>query len=185
MYYQPNNAGGAINPSSVLGGTVTGWIAQIYEYTQTGSNCALQGSAMTAQSTAQLIDIFTGLQQMNPELLFCYAVARATATQIIQNSGLAPFQQGIIVSTPPPTWTTSQLPQAGIQGLSLDFFWGTNLAQGAGPYPTGLGLLSSAVASVQIAAWFNATLFPPIVGTPTGGSEGQYAPLYYQGMVGG
>lgn len=186
MYMQANNAGGAINPSSVLGGTVTGWIAEIFEFTATGANCGLQGSVQTAQSTAQLVNIFAGLQQMQPELLFCYAVARATATQVIQNSGLAPINmQGMGVGTPPITWTASQLPQAGVQGLSLDFFWGTNLAQGVGPYPVGQGLLSSGVASVQIAAWFNATLSPPVAPGNIGGSQGLYVPPFYQGMVGG
>lgn len=186
MYMQASNAGGAINPSSILGGTVTGWIAEIFEFTATGANCGLQGSNQAAQSTAQLLNIFAGLSQMNPDLLFCYAVARATATQVIQNSGLAPInQQGIIVGSAPTTWTTSQLPQAGVQGLSLDFFWGTNLAQGVGPYPVGQGLLSSGVASVQIAAWFNAALAPAQVPGNIGGSEGIYVPPFYQGMVGG
>lgn len=186
MYMQANNAGGAINPSSVLGGTVTGWIAEIFEFTSTGANCGLQGSVQMAQSTAQLANIFAGLSQMNPDLLFCYAVARATATQVIQNSGLAPInQQGVIVGSSPTTWTTSQLPQAGVQGLSLDFFWGTNLAQGVGPYPVGQGLLSSGVASVQIAAWFNATLAIPQIPGNIAGSQGLYFPPFYQGMVGG
>jgi len=186
MYLQANNAGGAINPSSVLGGTVTGWIAEIFEFSATGANCALQSSVQTAQSTAQLVNIFAGLQQMQPELLFCYAVARATATQVIQNTGLAPInQQGIVVGSPPTTWTASQLPQAGVQGLSLDFFWGSNLAQGVGPYPTGLGLLSSGVASVQIAAWFNTIASPSQVAGNVGGSEGIYVGPFYQGIVGG
>jgi hypothetical protein len=186
MYMQTNNAGGAINPSSVLGGTVTGWVASILEFTATGANCGLQGSVQTAQSTAQLVNIFAGLGQMNPELLFCYAVARATATQIIQNTGLAPInQQGMLVGSPPSTWVQSQFPEAGVQGLSLDFFWGTNLAQGIGPYPVGQGILSSAVASVQIAAWFNAVINPP--GNPANvyGSEGSYFGPFYSGMTGG
>jgi len=185
MYYQANGAGGATNPSSVLGGTVAGWIAEIFEFTATGSNCGLQGSNQGAQSTAQLPNIFAGQGAMNPELLFCYAVARLTATQTIQNSGLAPTNLGLVVGGSPPTWTTSQLPQAGVQGLSLDFFWGTNLAQNNGAYPIGQGLLSSGVASVQIAAWFNALLSNPAVGSPIGGNAGQFSPLFYQGMVGG
>lgn len=187
MYMQANNAGGAINPSSVLGGTVTGWIAEIFEFTATGGNCGLQGSVQTAQSTAQLVNIFSSQQASFPNLLFCYAVARATATQVIQNSGLAPLNQsGMIVGTSPSTWTTSQLPQAGVQGLSLDFFWGSNFAQGAGSFPSGLGLLSSGVASVQIAAWFNTTASPfQQVAGNIGGSEGIYVPQFYQGMVGG
>lgn len=186
MYMQANNGGGAINPSSVLGGTVTGWIAEIFSFPLTGANCGLQGSNQSAQSTAQLTNIFAGQQQMIPDLLFCYAVARATATQVIQNSGLSPInQQGMGVGTSPTTWTTSQLPQAGVQGLSLDFFWGTNLAQGTGPYPIGQGLLSSGVASVQIAAWFNATLSNPQVPGNIAGSQGLYVPPFYQGMVGG
>ncbi len=186
MYMQAANAGGAINPSSVLGGTITGWIAQIFEFPQTGANCGLQGSAMTAQSTAQLVNIFAGQQQMIPELLFCYAVARATATQVIQNAGLAPInQQGMLTGGSPTTWLAPTLPQAGVQGLSLDFFWGTNLGQGVGPYPVGQGLLSSAVASVQIAAWFNALINPPGIAANVGGSEGNYFGPFYSGMTGG
>jgi hypothetical protein len=184
MYYLIS-AGGATNPSSVLGGTVAGWIAEIFEFTATGANCGLQGSIQGAQSTTQLPNIFAGQGQMNPELLFCYAVARLTATQTIQNSGLAPTNLGLVVGSSPLTWIASQLPQAGVQGLSLDFFWGTNLAQGVGSYPVGQGLLSSAVASVQIAAWFNAQLSNPSVGSPIGGSSGQFPSLFYQGMVGG
>src|SRR4030095_2850996 len=45
LYMQANGAGGATNPSSVLGGTITGWVAAIYEFSATGANCALQGSA--------------------------------------------------------------------------------------------------------------------------------------------
>jgi hypothetical protein len=187
MYMQANNGGGAINPSSVLGGTVTGWIAQIYSFPLTGANCGLQGSTQTAQSTAQMSNVFAGQGTMSPSLLLCYAVARATATQTIQNSGLAPLGPGgALVGSSPSTWITSQQGQAGVQGLSLDFFWGTNLAQGAGPFPVGQGLLSSAVASVQIAAWFNATLSQPSpVGANIGGNEGIYVPSFYQGMIGG
>jgi hypothetical protein len=186
MYMQANNAGGAINPSSILGGTVTGWIAEIFEFTQTGANCGLQGSAQGAQSTAQLPNIFAGLGAMFPNLLYVYAVARATATQVIQNGGLAPINQsGVVAGSAPSTWTSSQLPQAGVQGLSLDFFWGSNLAQGPGPFPAGQGLLSSGVASVQIAAWFNTTASNSQVAGNIGGSEGIYVPQFYQGMVGG
>lgn len=185
VYMQANNAGGAINPSSVLAGTVTGWVAAIFEFTATGANCGLQNSAMQTSAVAQLTNIFASqIGQMNPELLFFYAVARATATITAQNTGLAPInQQGVI--TGGPSWSASVQPQAGVQGLSLDTYWGTNLAQGVGPYPSASGLLSGAVASVAIAAWFNATITPPSIGSPIGGTQGLYVPPFYQGIVGG
>lgn len=180
MYMQANTAGGAINPSSVLGGTVTGWIANIIEFTQCGANCGLQGSNMLTSAVAQLTNIFPLSPQANPNTLFVYGVGRNGGLITPQNSGLNAQNQTS-------GWSSSFFPQENVQGCSLDFFWGSNLCQQLyTPYPSASGLLDSAVASVAIGAWFN-TIASPFQQTPgnIGGSEGIYVPQFYQGMVGG
>jgi hypothetical protein len=180
MYMQVNGAGGATNPSAVLGGTVTGWVAGIFEFTQTGANCGLQGSNQNALSVAQLTNIFSNVPagQSFPNLLFVYSVARTTATITPANSGLTGQNSGT-------TWSTTVQPQAGVQGISLDTYWGSNLAVGPGAWPTAAGLLSGAVASVAIGAYFNTTASQPFIGDNVGGYSGRYVPNQFQGMIGG
>jgi hypothetical protein len=167
---------GSINPSSVLGGTVTGWIAQIFTFGKTGINCGLQGSAQLVSAVAQLTNVFPIAGQTLPNAVYVYAVARATATISAQNTSVGPLS----------SWTASILPQAGVQGLSLDFYWLSTLAQGAAAQPAASGLLSSAVASVAIGAWFNTTAQQPgLAGEQVGGLSGQLVGSQYQGMIGG
>lgn len=180
MYMLANNGGGATNPSSTLGGTVTGWLAAMFGFSQTGANCALQGSNKLPSSVAQLTNIFSNTPsgQMPPNLLFCYAVARATAAITAQNTGLVGPNSGT-------QWSSSVQGQAGVQGLSLDFYWGSNLASAPGAWPTASGLLDSAVNSVAIGAYFNTTATQPSIGDNVGGQSGLYVPAQFQGMIGG
>lgn len=171
----PNNTGGATNPSSTIGGTVTGWIASMFELnTGLTANEGLVSSAQSAQSTAALTNVFPGASLSGQNLLFFYSVARLTATLTSPVSGL--------------NWSASVQSQAGVQGLSTDSFWASSFAQGGGPFfsfPVGAGTLGSAVASVQIGAWFNANPTGTVTSDIIGGFAGVYVPQFYQGMIGG
>ena len=172
MYILPNAAGGATNPSSTLGGTITGWIAAMYEFSQTGANEGLLQSFMLTNNVAQLANVYGAASgQTIPQQLFVYAVARATATITAQNTVL--------------NWSNSVQPIAGVQGLSLDMYWASNLAQGPGPYPSASGLLSGAVNSVQIGAILNSIAAQPFTETNVGGMPGQLVGQFFQGMIGG
>lgn len=175
LFKQLNTGGGAINPNAVLGGTVTGWVAIIVEFTQTGANCGIQGSNHLASSVAQLTNLFPTTGQTLSNELFIYAVARATATLTPQNSFNSPLA----------VWSASVQPQAGVQGLSLDFFWASGLGQGVGQYPQASGLLSAAVASVAVGAWVNTTASQPSNNDNVNGQAGLYVPQQYAGMIGG
>lgn len=181
LFIRTNSPGGSIAPSCVLGGTVTGWIMEIFEFTQTNSNTSAQGSAMLTSAVAQLTNIFPTSGQTLYNELFVYAVARVTATLTPQNS----FQQNSIQQAPLSVWSNSVLPQAGVQGMSVDFFWASGLGQGVGQYPSASGLLSGAVASVAIAAWFNTVASQPTTETNVAGVPGQLVGQFFQGMIGG
>lgn len=170
MFILPNQAGGATNPSSVLGGTVTGWVALMAELNQTGANEGLLNSAVSAQATAQLTNIFSGLAVIYNNL-FIYAVARATATITPANTN--------------GSWSASIAPIAGVQGLSLDVYWMSNQQQGYWPPPSASGLLSSAVNSVQIGAILNSLASTATVNTTDENAAGQLVGSFYQGMIGG
>lgn len=188
LFILPNNAGGATNPSSVLGGTVTGWVAAMLELTATGSNEALISSATTSQSTAQLTNIFpTNLGQAIPTELFVYAIARSGNTSIsTPTSGLtnwAPpgYQLGAS------QWSASVRPALNVQGLSMDLYWGPAAPAWPCPFPAGAGLLSAAVASVQIGAWLNSAASQPDTAknNSIGGLAGAYVGPFNAGMIGG
>lgn len=175
MFMQANNAGGAINPSSVLGGTVTGWLAAIFEFTQTGPNCGLQGSAKSNIGVTQLVNIFPTTGNTLPNELFIYSVSSGQAALTPQNSFNSPLS----------VWSASVQPQVNVQGLTMDFFWASGLGQGVGQYPVATGLLASAVSSRAIAAWFNTTATQPSNNDNVGGNAGVYVPQQYAGMIGG
>lgn len=176
MYMLANAGAGSHSPSSVLGGTVTGWVIATFEFTATGSNCGLQGSAQQAQSVAQLTNVFSTAGQTLPNELYVYSVARATATITTGNTSNS-------VLSP---WSTSVQPQAGVQGLSLDTYWLSTLGMGVNQIPVAAGLLSSAVASVQIGAFFNTTATQGLGASEwIGGAQGIMIPQYFRGMIGG
>lgn len=177
---QPNMAAGAKNPSMTLGGTVTGWVAVQAEFSQCGANGIIQGSVMQTSAVAQLTDIFQAADNsaLLPQLLYLYAVARATATFTPALAGLNPpgGSSG---------WSASVQPQAGVQGLSLDLYWASGLCCANNCVPQASGLLGSAVASVAIAAWANTTASNVQEGANIGGSSGILVGGQFRGMVGG
>ena len=175
MFIRNTFTGGAFNPSYTLGGTVTGWVAAMFEFSAMGSNTGIQGSASQASAIAQLTNIFPAAGNTLSNELFVYAVARATATMTPQNSFMGPLA----------AWSASVQPQAGVQGLSLDFFWASGLGQGVGQYPSSSGLLSGAVASVAIGAWFNTIATQPSNNDNIYGNNGVLVGGNYQGMLGG
>lgn len=188
LFILPNNAGGATNPSATLGGTVAGWIAIMAEITATGANEALISSAVLAQSAAaQLANVFpTNLGQAQPTELFFYAVAR------LGNITLTGPTSGLNAWAPPgytgaSQWSASVQGQTNVRGLSVDLFWGDTAPCWPCPYPQGAGLMSSAVASVQIGAWLNSAATYPDTPrlTNVGGYGSQYTPPFFQGMIGG
>ena len=187
LWILPNNAGGATNPSATLGGTVTGWIAIMAEITATGANEASISSQGTAQSSAQLTNIFpTNLGQAQPTELFVYAVAR------LGNVTISGPTSGLNAWAPPgytgsSQWSASIQGQVNVRGLSVDLYWGDSTPCWPCPYPQGAGLLSSAVASVQLAAWLNsaATMPDTAKAANIGGLQGSYVGPYNAGMVGG
>lgn len=175
MFMLANAGAGSHVPSSVLGGTVTGWICEVFEFTATGPNCGLQGSAGQGSAVAQLVNLFPTSGTTLYNELFVYAVARVTATLTPQNSFGGPLA----------AWSPSVLPQAGVQGMSLDFFWASGLGQGVGQYPSASGLLSSAVSNRIILAWFNTIAAQPSAQDNIGGSSGVLVGGQYAGMIGG
>lgn len=178
MYYLASAASGTHTPSSVLGGTVTGWVIATYEFTASGT---LISSNQQTSAVAQLTNVFSAssmVGQTNPEMTFVYAVARATATITAQNTGLSsPFGSS--------AWSASVLPQAGVHGLSTDLYWGNNLVAWPCSWPSASGLLSGAVASVAIGATFTSTAQQSQNNTNISGAQGLYVPTFFQGMVGG
>lgn len=177
-FFLPNSAGGATNPSAVLGGTVTGWVATIYEFTQTGSNCTNQGNAGRSLTQAAVTDIFNGqIGQTIPQLLFIMTIGRASTNAFTPAfTGLGPSNTS--------GWSASVLPQ-NAQGCQQDFYWGTNLAQGVGAWPTAPGTLGSSAVWKVAGAWFNTLGSNPSFGDNVSGSSGIYVPAQYQGMIGG
>jgi hypothetical protein len=172
--------GGATNPSAVLGGTVTGWVATICEFTQTGANCALQGSAGRSLTQAAVTDIFNGqIGATIPQLLFIMTIGRATNVFTPAFTGLGPSGTS--------GWSPSVLPQVGVQGISQDFYWGTNLSQGGfQPWPSAPGTLASSAVWKVCGAWFNDTATPVgNVNDTISGNVGGFIGPYYQGMIGG
>jgi len=170
MYILPNNPGGATVASSVLGGTVTGWISLIVEFSGATIDEALLSSANLSNSVAALANIFAGNTQIGQiNELFLYAVGRATATITTANLFL--------------NWSASVNALAGVQGMSLDLYWA--VAPGPGPFPQASGTLSGAVNSVQIGAWLNSDAAYPIKMTNVGGTAGIMIPQFNQGMIGG
>jgi hypothetical protein len=181
MYAFPNVTTGAKNPSSTIGGTVTGWVASMFEFTPTGANCHAQGSVMQTSAVAQLTDIFQAADSSATQFqnLYLYYVARATATIAANNAGVAPPGGSS-------SWSASTETQAGVQGLSTDFYWASGLCCGNNCAPQASGLLSSAVASVAIAAWFNTIASNSQNGRGNGfGERGIFVGGQYQGMMGG
>lgn len=179
LFYLPNNAGGAINPSSVLGGTITGWVAAILEFDHTGSNSAKQFSRQLSASTAAVTNIMASQTgSMIPQLLFVYAIGRATNVFSPTLAGLGPSGTS--------GWSSSIQPQAGVQGLSQDIYWGTNMPVPFGYWPNASGSLASAAAWKAAIAWFNTIGTPEgQVGTNIAGNEGLFIGPYHQGIVGG
>jgi hypothetical protein len=178
MFMLANGAGGATNPSSTLGGTVTGWVAAILEFPQTGANCGLQGSANRSLTQAAVTDIFNGQPvQTIPNLLFLMSIGRATNVFTPNFTGLGPSGTS--------GWSASVQPQVGVQGLSQDVYWGSNLAQGVGPWPTAPGTLASSAVWKVVGAWFNTTASQPSIGAVVSGNAGLYIPNQFQGMIGG
>lgn len=204
MYFLPNAGAGSHTPSSVLAGTVTGWVIATFEFTASaGSNASVISSAATAfGAITQLTNAFStlGSSQQMQHSLFVYAILRQTATIVAQNTIL--------------NWSASQQPQAGIQGMSMDFYFASNLSEespGAYQYssigpapvsnsqvinadtinsglqglPSASGLLSASVAAVQIAGWFNDGVTNAQEGCNVGGAFGLYVPQFFQGMIGG
>jgi hypothetical protein len=177
MFYLPNNAGGGVNASAALGGTVTGWVACILEFSQTGANCARQFSRQASSTSTAVSDVFAPQKvQTIPSLLFVYAIGRATNVFTPAFTGLGPSGTS--------GWSASIQPQVGIQGISQDVYWGSNLAQGVGPWPTAPGTLATSATWKAIGAWFNTTATQPSQGTPVGGAIGTYQGSY-QGTIGG
>src|SRR5438270_3639936 len=134
----------------------------MFEFSAMGSNAALQGSAQLVSAIAQLTNVFPATGNTLSNELFVYAVARATATITAQNTTNSPLS----------VWSASVLPQAGVQGISLDFYWVSGLGQGVNQYPQASGLLSGAVASVAIGAWFNSIAAQPSNEDNVGGLSG-------------
>lgn len=168
-----NNPGGATNPSSVLGGTITGWAAGMWEFSGQGSNLnyeTLLGSAVTSQTATAIPNVFAGQPGPMPQtnLLWVYALGYVTATLTAANSGLA--------------WSADQNPQSA-NGVNLDFFWGTN--PGPGPFPSAAGTLNASVASRTVGAWFNSVSSQPMTANNIGGNAGYLVGTFYQGMIGG
>lgn len=177
MYAFANVTSGAKNPSFTLGGTVTGWLCMQAEFSQCGANGIVQNSVQQTSAVAQLTDIFQAADNsaLMPQLLYFYAVASSGATLTANNTGVNP--PGGATS-----WSTSVQSQTGVQGLSMDFFWASGLCCGSGCVPIASGKLSSAVASVAIAAWANTTASNPQSGSD---ARGIFVGGQYAGMTGG
>jgi len=180
MFMLANNAGGATNPSSTLGGTVTGWYAIMLEFPQTGANCGLQGSAVAFATDNPISNIFGNQKvQTIPNLLFIYTIgAQNTNTISTVLSGTAGLNSG-------ETWSSSVQDTSNSQGNQLHTYWASNLAKGPGSWPTNTTTIDAGGFSYEIGAWFNTTASQPSIGAPTGGKSGLYVPNQYQGMTGG
>ena len=135
MFFLPNAGAGSHIPSSVLTGTLTGWIISVFEFSRVTGN--LVNSAVLTASTAQLANAFAGMSTIWSEF-YIYAVCRQTATQTPTLTGAS--------------WSSSVQPQAGIQTMSTDTYWASNQQLGPFPAPSASALLASAVNSVEIAA---------------------------------
>lgn len=188
LFVLPNAGAGTHTPSSVLTGTLTGWVLLIFELTSTGAGSVVLSSAVGTSAVAQQTNIWpTNLGQIFPTELFLYAIVRTGATTISNPvSGLnnwAPpgYSQGAS------QWSASVSPLANVQGLSLDCYWADGNAAYPCPYPSATGLLSAAVNSAQIAAWLNSSATTPDnpKACNIGGYSGQYVGPFNAGMVGG
>lgn len=189
MFILTNAGAGTHTPSSVLTGTLTGWIIVVLEFTATGANEGLISSAVQTSAVAQLTNAFpVNLGQAQPNELFLYSVLRIGATTIsAPTSGLTNWAPPGYVQGAS-QWSASQAGLANIQGLSIDTYFGDSNNSWPCPYPGGAGLLSAAVNSVQIAAWLNAQATIPSAGgtiVNIGGLGGSYVGPFFQGMVGG
>lgn len=188
MFYLANAGAGSHTPSSVLTGTLTGWVIAILEFTATGSGEILLSSAVTTNSVAALGNVIpTNLGQVAPNQLFVYSVLR------IGNVTISTPTAGLTNFSPPgypagaSSWSASQAGLANVQGLSLDTYFGDANSAWPCAYPTASGTLSGAANSVQIAAWFNSQATIPSAGifTNISGGEGQIVSPFFQGIVGG
>lgn len=177
MFAFPNITAGAKNPSSTLGGTVTGWLAMQAEFSQCGANCIIQNSVQQVGNTQQLTDIFQKADNsaLQPQLLYLYAVGNTAATLTAQNSGVNPPGGGS-------AWSTSVQSQENVQGASMDFYWASGLCCGNNCVPQASGVLGSNVVSLAIAAWANTTASNAQFGSD---ARGIYVGGQYAGMVGG
>lgn len=183
-----NNPGGATNPSSTLTGTVTGWVAVMLELTAVGTIVSQIGTNPSNNSTAQLPNVIpTNLGQAPVGNLFVYVVARTgTNTVSAPTSGLnnwAPPGYAPGASQ----WSSSVQPLSGVQGLSMDLYWGVVPGDYPQPYPQAAGLLSAAVTSTQIAGWYSTNQTTPTTGKDAviSGGRGTVVAPFNQGMVGG
>lgn len=164
-------ASGAQNPSAALGGTVTGWIACMFDFTGQGSSSqyeANQGSNVIAATSNNVAGFFPSQSLPMTNMLLFYSICRQTATYTPANSGL--------------NWSATQQ-AASANGLAVDSFWATN--PGPGPFPVAGGSLSASVVWKGASAWFNTINAQPVTTDNIGGNLGVYVPTFYQGMIGG
>ena len=146
MFVQVNTVGGATNPSVTLGGTITGWIATMFEFNNMATNALLIGNSNFGNAASTNVpNLFSvgnagniaGTLLPYLYLLFVYVVARPTATITPNNTGI--------------NWSASQQPIAGVQGLSMDMYFATSTQEGI--YPSVGGTFGASVPSVEIAGW--------------------------------
>lgn len=185
------NLSGAQNPSSTLGGTVTGWIASIMDFTSFGTVGAIQGSNVINATGTSVTNIFSNVPsgQVNANTFFFYTIARATATFSPVNTGLNGGLPNWIVPVTSPQfnlWSPTISNIAGVQGLSDDNYWGSTLAQQINGFPSASGTLGSSVAWVAIGCWINTISTQPSSseGCVISGNSG-IINSGYAGMIGG
>lgn len=135
MFFLPNAGAGSHTPSSVLTGTLTGWIISVFEFSRVTGN--LVNSAVLTNNVAQLANVFAGMSTIWQEF-YIYSVCRQTATQIPSLTNA--------------NWSASVQPQAGVNAMSIDTYWASNQQLGPFPTPFASSLLASAVNSVEIGA---------------------------------
>lgn len=189
LFFLRNAGAGAHTPSSVLTGTLTGWLIVVIEINNTFAAQLVQNGAV-AGSTATLpaSGIFSqSLGQMTYNEMAVYAVVRTGATTLATSpvSGLnnwAPPGYPLGASQ----WSASIQPQANVQGLSLDVFVGA-ANNNSCPMPSSGGTLSAAVNNVAAGGILTASFTNPSAGifTNISGGEGQIVSPFFQGMVGG
>lgn len=155
MFFLPNAAAGSHTPSSVLTGTLTGWIISVFEFSRVTGN--LVNSSVNTAAVAQLVNAFAGMPTIWNEF-YIYSVGRQTAT-------ITPTLTGA-------SWSTSVQSQAGVQTMSTDTYWASNQQQGPFPTPSASGLLSAAVNSVEIGAILTTTSGIVTTNANIGGNTG-------------